>query len=314
MAPPRRPAAAVTRSPGGLLDATERALRAERIDLVAVTGASNVTGEVWPVAELASSRTRTGQAVRRRRPARAAPADRHAARRDRPAGVLRPQAVRAVRRRHAGRAVGPASRCCTAAARSGSSRSTTSIWADAPDRYEAGSPNVIGVVALAAACRSLLASGWTRSPSTSGGSPPPVVGPDDGPGSRAAVPVAGRDRRPRRRRDLQPRRLPRAVLAAILSAEHAIGVRHGCFCAHPLMTRLLGCRRPSRAGCTPSSAPAETRAAGRGAREHRPRHDGRRHRPARRRPARDRRPRPADRNEHVPDHDEYRPLAKAAAA
>jgi selenocysteine lyase/cysteine desulfurase len=30
------------------------------------------------------------------------------------------------------------------------------------------------------------------------------------------------------------------LLAAILSAEHAIGVRHGCFCAHPLMTHLLG--------------------------------------------------------------------------
>jgi selenocysteine lyase/cysteine desulfurase len=26
----------------------------------------------------------------------------------------------------------------------------------------------------------------------------------------------------------------------VLSAEHAIGVRHGCFCAHPLMTHLLG--------------------------------------------------------------------------
>ena len=29
------------------------------------------------------------------------------------------------------------------------------------------------------------------------------------------------------------------LLAAMLSAEHAIAVRHGCFCAHPLMTRLL---------------------------------------------------------------------------
>jgi len=28
-------------------------------------------------------------------------------------------------------------------------------------------------------------------------------------------------------------------LATMLSAEYAIGVRHGCFCAHPLMTRLL---------------------------------------------------------------------------
>jgi selenocysteine lyase/cysteine desulfurase len=30
------------------------------------------------------------------------------------------------------------------------------IWADAPERHEAGSPNVVGVVALAAACRALL--------------------------------------------------------------------------------------------------------------------------------------------------------------
>ena len=30
------------------------------------------------------------------------------------------------------------------------------------------------------------------------------------------------------------------LLAAILSAEHAIGVRHGCFCAHPLLAHLLG--------------------------------------------------------------------------
>ena len=33
---------------------------------------------------------------------------------------------------------------------------------------------------------------------------------------------------------------PHARLAAILSAEHAIGVRHGCFCAHPLISELLG--------------------------------------------------------------------------
>lgn len=34
--------------------------------------------------------------------------------------------------------------------------------------------------------------------------------------------------------------MPYALLAATLSAEYGIGVRHGCFCAHPLMTRLLG--------------------------------------------------------------------------
>jgi selenocysteine lyase/cysteine desulfurase len=30
------------------------------------------------------------------------------------------------------------------------------------------------------------------------------------------------------------------VLAQRLSDEFAIGVRHGCFCAHPLLTHLLG--------------------------------------------------------------------------
>jgi len=48
-------------------------------------------------------------------------------------------------------------------------------------------------------------------------------------------------------------------LAAALSARYGIGVRHGCFCAHPLMTRLLGVPDPVaerlyaelRAGGTP---------------------------------------------------------------
>jgi selenocysteine lyase/cysteine desulfurase len=52
-----------TRSAGELLEAAERALAADRIDLVAVTGASNVTGEVWPVAELAALAHRDGAAV-----------------------------------------------------------------------------------------------------------------------------------------------------------------------------------------------------------------------------------------------------------
>ena len=31
-----------------------------------------------------------------------------------------------------------------------------------------------------------------------------------------------------------------ALVASVLSAEYAIGVRHGCFCAHPYITHLLG--------------------------------------------------------------------------
>ena len=34
--------------------------------------------------------------------------------------------------------------------------------------------------------------------------------------------------------------VPHALVAARLSAEFAIGVRHGCFCAHPYLIRLLG--------------------------------------------------------------------------
>ena len=34
-------------------------------------------------------------------------------------------------------------------------------------------------------------------------------------------------------------RVPHALVAARLSAEHGIGVRHGCFCAHPYLLRLL---------------------------------------------------------------------------
>jgi hypothetical protein len=31
-----------------------------------------------------------------------------------------------------------------------------------------------------------------------------------------------------------------ALVAARLSAEYAVAVRHGCFCAHPYVVRLLG--------------------------------------------------------------------------
>jgi selenocysteine lyase/cysteine desulfurase len=36
---------------------------------------------------------------------------------------------------------------------------------------------------------------------------------------------------------------PHALVAARLAAEDAIGVRHGCFCAHPYLMRLLGYTR-----------------------------------------------------------------------
>lgn len=34
--------------------------------------------------------------------------------------------------------------------------------------------------------------------------------------------------------------VPHALVAAVLGYEGGIGVRHGCFCAHPYVVRLLG--------------------------------------------------------------------------
>ena len=58
--------------------------------------------------------------------------------------------------------------------------------------------------------------------------------------------------------------VPHALVAARLAAEDAIGVRHGCFCAHPYLIRLLGLsprrgrRLPGRraAAGTAASCPA----------------------------------------------------------
>ena len=114
------------------------------------------------------------------------------------------------------------------------------IWADAPQRHEAGSPNVVGAVALAAACRALLDLGMDT-----------VAAHERALSARLWSALAGVPGL--RRLTLWPDDVDRVgvatfnldgyrhpLLAAILSAEHAIGVRHGCFCAHPLMTRLLG--------------------------------------------------------------------------
>jgi len=112
-------------------------------------------------------------------------------------------------------------------------------WTDPPEREEAGSPNVIGAVALHAAIGELQAIGW-----------PAIIAHDDELATRLRTGLAGIDKV----RLLGPdsgvntlplaaftvEGIPHALLAARLSAEHGIGVRHGCFCAHPYLMRLLG--------------------------------------------------------------------------
>jgi selenocysteine lyase/cysteine desulfurase len=112
------------------------------------------------------------------------------------------------------------------------------VWADAPDRDEAGSPNVLGVVALAAAAEELTGNGWASLLAHEAA----VTAAMDAelatvPGLRRYGPTTG-DRLPVAAFTVDG--LPHALLAARLSNEHAIGVRSGCFCAHPYMSRLLG--------------------------------------------------------------------------
>jgi selenocysteine lyase/cysteine desulfurase len=114
-------------------------------------------------------------------------------------------------------------------------------WADVPDREEAGSPNVIGAVAMAAAAQALMAVGMDA-----------VAAHEQELLAYAiermlAVPgiqIYG---------ETDPARLHEKVgvipfnmtgvshflLAAILGYEGGIGVRSGCFCAHPYVVHLL---------------------------------------------------------------------------
>jgi selenocysteine lyase/cysteine desulfurase len=112
------------------------------------------------------------------------------------------------------------------------------IWADGPDRDDAGSPNVLGVVALTASADELRSDGWAS-----------VLAHEEHllraldselasvPGLHRLGPVAG-DRLPVAAFNLDG--VPHGLLAARLANEYAIGTRSGCFCAHPYMGRLLG--------------------------------------------------------------------------
>lgn len=112
------------------------------------------------------------------------------------------------------------------------------IWADGPDRDDAGSPNVVGVVALTASADELRTDGWR---SVTAHEEHLLRGLDSElasvPGLHRLGPVTG-DRLPVAAFNLEG--VPHGLLAARLANEYAIGTRSGCFCAHPYVGRLLG--------------------------------------------------------------------------
>jgi selenocysteine lyase/cysteine desulfurase len=112
-------------------------------------------------------------------------------------------------------------------------------WNHPPHKEEAGSPNVIGGVALAAAIevldrvgmetiasheRSLMEYAYRKLRSISGLT---LYGPTDRLENKVGTIVFNFDH------------LHHSLVAAILSTEGAIGVRDGCFCAHPYVKELL---------------------------------------------------------------------------
>jgi selenocysteine lyase/cysteine desulfurase len=212
--------------------------------LVAVTGASNVTGEIWPIAELAAVAHAHGARIAvdaaqlaPHRPVSLTAADidylalsGHKAYAPFGAGVLagRPDWLEAAPPYLAGGG---------ATAFVGSPGDVR--WHTGPARHEAGTPNLIGAVALAAACAQLAAADRGTLESVeealvarmrSGLAALPGVqelrmfGADHDRVGIVAFAVAGR---------------PASEVSAHLAAEHGIGVRDGQFCAHPLAKRLL---------------------------------------------------------------------------
>lgn len=224
------------------LDRIEHALATRRAALLAITGASNVTGETLPIARLAALAHAHGArlAVDAAQLAPHRPLDLagwdadyvafsgHKAYAPFGAGALvgrRDWLDAAPPHLHGGGAVEDV-------------RADGVDWRTAPERHEGGTPNLLGTVALAAACEAL--------------SDLPAGALADHEDTLRTRLVEGLERLPGVRtlriwRDSVDAvgvvsftvagRTPAEVSSA-LAADHGIGLRAGRFCAHPLLVRL----------------------------------------------------------------------------
>jgi selenocysteine lyase/cysteine desulfurase len=233
-------------APQSAEDAIERLaehLESASSDLVAITGASNVTGELWPVAELAEVAHEHGARLFLDA-AQLAPhcpisiadlgvdymaASGHKMYAPFGAGVLigRPDWLqRFPPFLRGGGAVDFV---------------TTSevLWTSLPDRQEAGSPNVVGAVALGAAVQLLNGYGMSRLASEESALARYARGRIQAIPNVDVYRLWGAEASRIGVVAFNVRGYEHSHVAAILSAEFGIGVRHGCFCAHPLMLDLL---------------------------------------------------------------------------
>jgi selenocysteine lyase/cysteine desulfurase len=235
-----------TSSPGELLDACGRMLQAGGggIGLVAVTGASNVTGEIPPLAEIASLAHSHGAELFVDA-AQLAP-HRRISMADLGIDYLALSGHKLYAPFGAGALVGrrEALRHGRPLIRGGGAVSLVTlddvVWAEPPARFEAGSPNVVGAVALGAACDELGSVMRQVEARERALAERLCDGLEEITGLRLLR--------------LWPRNscdclgvasfaldaYPDTLVSAALAAEHGIGVRHGRFCAQPLTRHLLG--------------------------------------------------------------------------
>lgn len=128
------------------------------------------------------------------------------------------------------------------------------IWTDPPEREEAGSPNVVGAVAFGTAMDELERIGWDTIVGHEAALAAQlydglraiegvhVLGPW-GELGRAGTHGSSGEHDGLAVATFTVAGMHHALVAARLSAEFGIGVRHGCFCAHPYLIRLLGVGR-----------------------------------------------------------------------
>ncbi|WP_030206494.1 aminotransferase class V-fold PLP-dependent enzyme [Streptomyces sp. NRRL S-87] len=258
------------RTPAEAVDTLERAL-ADRDPhgpaLVCVTGASNVTGELWPVKELAAAAHAHGARIvldaaqlAPHHPVSVQDLDvdwvafsGHKLYAPFGSGVLAGRAdwLRAAEPYLAG---GGASRTVAR----GEDGGVAVEWHTTAARHEAGSPNVIGVYAVASACRALTEAGFDRLVAREqelvrrvreGLAEVPEV---------RVLSLFGEDAARVGVISFVVEGWNSSHFAAALSAEYGIGVRDGLFCAHPLVRILLGGAPQEPGACgSPEAAPGE---------------------------------------------------------
>ena len=237
----------VPESPAEMLEILAATLRdlphCEDPHLVAITGASNVTGEIWPLAEIAGVAHEHGARllVDAAQLAPHAPIDMAGDGID----YLALSGHKLYAPYGAGALIGERDWLSAGDPflRGGGAvklvTTDETVWAELPDRQEAGSPNVIGAVALGVACDTLAQAGMDRVHAEEADLLAYALGRLGEIDGFEHYRIWDADHPRVGLATFNLRGVPYDLLAAVLSAEHGIGIRHGCFCAHPLMMRLL---------------------------------------------------------------------------